>query len=340
MVSLSSISKAADITAPAIPPGPVTNGHGTPLFPEGEEPSPSIYLKYLPAVYSADEFVGRFLRIFQDVLMPIEEMVDNQAYYFDPMTTPTDFTAIMRGILALTAGGQGASAGRGGAGAGSSRDGRDGAGDGSLSSRALPASRSGSGGGVSSGASSGTGTGDGRYATGAVRGGNGLARPTDGIARGGDGALASPAAQRAAYEATPELLDYIAQWVDMDDEGEDWPLERRRKLISAAPVLYRMRGTTAGISLHLGIYTGGLVLVEERTNGFRLASASRLGINTSIGEDRPRLFTITVAVPDPETLDMDAFRAIIEADKPVDTTYILRVVKMNLRLPKLQTPRW
>jgi len=126
----------------------------------------------------------------------------------------------------------------------------------------------------------------------------------------------------------------------MDDEGEDWPLERRRKLISAAPVLYRMRGTTAGISLHLGIYSAGLVLVEERTNGFRLVQASRLGINTSIGEDRPRLFTITVAVPDPENLDMDAFRAIIEADKPVDTTYILRVVKMNLKLPKLQTPRW
>jgi phage tail-like protein len=226
MATLSSLGKTLDIGAPAIPPGPATNGHKPPSFPDGEEPAPSSYLKYLPAIYSADEFVGRFLRIFEDVLRPVEEMVDNQPYYFDPLTTPK------------------------------------------------------------------------------------------------------------------HLLDWMDIWVDMDNEGEDWPLPRRRKLLESAAVLYRMRGTAAGVKLHLGIYSGGLVLVEERTNGFRLGQDSRLGINTSIGEDRPRLFTVTIASPDPETLDMDTFRAIIEADKPVDTTYILRVVKMDLKLPKQPPPRW
>ena len=226
MVSLSSLANTIDIGAPVTPSGPAKNGHKPPAFPEGQEPEPSIYLKYLPAVYSSDEFVGRFLRIFQDVLQPIEELVDNQPYYFDPMTTPK------------------------------------------------------------------------------------------------------------------HVLDWIDIWVDMDDEGEDWPLSRRRKLISSAAVLYRMRGTSAGVKLHLGIYSNGLVLVEERTNGFRLVPNSRLGINTSIGENRPRLFTVTVACPDPENLDMDTLRAIIEADKPIDTTYILRVVKMNLKLPPQPAPRW
>ena len=48
------------------------------------------YLKYLPAIYSEDEFFGRFLMIFESVLGPVEEMVDNLAYYFDPGTSPEE----------------------------------------------------------------------------------------------------------------------------------------------------------------------------------------------------------------------------------------------------------
>ena len=225
-MTLGSLAKAADITAPSIPSGPATNGHKPPPFPEGEEPEPSSYLKYLPSIYTADEFTGRFLRIFEDVLGPIASIVDNQPYYWDPLTAPEG------------------------------------------------------------------------------------------------------------------LLDWMAMWVNLDDEGRDWPVEKRRALIESAAVLYRMRGTVAGVKLHLGIYTGGLILVEERTNGFRLDLDSRLGINTSIGENRPRVFTVTVACPNPEELDEDTLRAIIEADKPVETTYILRVIKLNVLVPKTRPPRW
>lgn len=50
----------------------------------------SSYLKYLPGIYSESDFMGRFLMIFESVLGPIEEMVDNIAYYFDPRTTPEE----------------------------------------------------------------------------------------------------------------------------------------------------------------------------------------------------------------------------------------------------------
>jgi phage tail-like protein len=50
----------------------------------------SAYLRFLPAIYSENEFMGRFLMLFQSVLDPIEGMVDNAASYFDPATTPEE----------------------------------------------------------------------------------------------------------------------------------------------------------------------------------------------------------------------------------------------------------
>ena len=57
---------------------------------DGEEQY-SNYLQYLPAFYREDDFTGRFLSIFEDILTPIEGIVDNLAFYFDPGTTPQAF---------------------------------------------------------------------------------------------------------------------------------------------------------------------------------------------------------------------------------------------------------
>jgi phage tail-like protein len=212
---LTSLAGTIEPSPPQIPTGPATNGHAVPGFPGGAEPEPSSYLKYLPAIYSSDSFAGRFLRIFEEILGPIQVMVDNQPYYFDPMTAPV------------------------------------------------------------------------------------------------------------------ALLDWLEFWVNLDDEADDWPMPKRRALVAAIAALYRMRGTGAGIKRHVGIYAGGLPLLQDRTNGFRLDPDARLGLNTSIGEDRPHTFTVTVAVPDPRDLDMETLTSIIEADKPVETSYILRVVKLE-----------
>src|SRR5207237_2365945 len=170
------MTQASDISGVValVPRKPGSNGHGPPIVIQEEEPAASSLLKFLPAIYSGDPFVGRFLRIFEDVLTPIQVMVDNQPYYFDPLTAPKD------------------------------------------------------------------------------------------------------------------LLDLLAFWVDLD-EGADWPLPKRRALVAAAPILYRMRGTKAGMKQHLGIYAGAssLTLINERTNGFRLDPDSKLGVNTSLRADRP-----------------------------------------------------
>jgi phage tail-like protein len=54
------------------------------------ELSRSTYLKYLPDAYSGDDFIGRFLLIFESILSPIEGMVENLDYYFDPDLTPEE----------------------------------------------------------------------------------------------------------------------------------------------------------------------------------------------------------------------------------------------------------
>ncbi len=49
---------------------------------------PSRLLDYLPAAYREDLLMGQFLRIFESIMNPIENSVDNMALYFDPRITP------------------------------------------------------------------------------------------------------------------------------------------------------------------------------------------------------------------------------------------------------------
>jgi phage tail-like protein len=66
-----------------------------------DEESGSFYLQYLPAIYKKDEFAGRFLRIFEDILQPIEGIVDNIPYYLDPAVTPELFLPWLASWLGL-----------------------------------------------------------------------------------------------------------------------------------------------------------------------------------------------------------------------------------------------
>lgn len=47
----------------------------------------SYLLEHLPACYREHEFMGQFLLIFESILRPIENTVDNIALYFDPQLT-------------------------------------------------------------------------------------------------------------------------------------------------------------------------------------------------------------------------------------------------------------
>ena len=82
---------------------PVAASPGT----SGQQP-PSSYLDYLPAIFSQDPFLGRFLLAFEAVLSGVggqpglETTISGIASYLDPATTDTEFLPWLAGWVALS----------------------------------------------------------------------------------------------------------------------------------------------------------------------------------------------------------------------------------------------
>lgn len=79
---------------PVVPPRPT---YPLPV-PAGPRSS---YLRDLPDIYQENDFLGRFLLIFETIWEPIEQRQDHIATYFDPHTAPRSFLAWLGGWLDL-----------------------------------------------------------------------------------------------------------------------------------------------------------------------------------------------------------------------------------------------
>ena len=79
----------------ATQPAPAVAGNTPPIF-QAETATLAVaaksrYLKYLPALYTdQDEFMGRFLMLFDSFWEPTKDRIDHIEYYFDPKLTPPD----------------------------------------------------------------------------------------------------------------------------------------------------------------------------------------------------------------------------------------------------------
>ena len=60
------------------------------------------YLDYLPALYEQDDFMRRFLMLFESFWAPIERQIDHIENYFDPDLTPTRFLPWLASWFDLT----------------------------------------------------------------------------------------------------------------------------------------------------------------------------------------------------------------------------------------------
>ncbi len=183
----------------------------------------SKYLQYLPPIYSESDFMGRFLMVFESVLGPIEDVIGNLDYYFNPLTAPE------------------------------------------------------------------------------------------------------------------ELLPWLASWVNIELDGS-WPVEKRRRLIRHAVELFRWRGTTRGLKEYLWIYAGVEPQITEGHGGMPLSSHSRLGLNTVLGSGDHHTFTVTIEVEDPDSLNLDHIRAIIESEKPAHVAYKLEVLAKQTEAGEEEVP--
>lgn len=81
--------------------------HANGAHPEGistrfEE---STYLDYLPSIYRQDMFLGRFLRVFEDILTPIQRVADTLPERFDPNITTAPMLEFLSSWVAAPRGG-------------------------------------------------------------------------------------------------------------------------------------------------------------------------------------------------------------------------------------------
>jgi phage tail-like protein len=130
--------------------------------------------------------------------------------------------------------------------------------------------------------------------------------------------LDSFAAYLDPFTTNEEFLRWLAGWLDATlDEG--WPVDRRRRLVASAVVLYRWRGTKRGMIEYLTAYLGTVPEVIDDPDRVTVADAP-------VSEDAggPPLFRVVVDGPISEA-ELTRLRAIVELAKPAHAGYRIEV---------------
>lgn len=104
--------------APGLPPPPVgpaasPDQAGPPIAPARAAGPPvepwvgmpadrSRWLGHLPPIYAEDEFLGRYLLIFEDLFGPLDQIIAHLDLYLDPRTAPESFLPTLADWLGLS----------------------------------------------------------------------------------------------------------------------------------------------------------------------------------------------------------------------------------------------
>lgn len=99
--------------------------------------------------------------------------------------------------------------------------------------------------------------------------------------------LFDPEAAPAGEDGEGDFLAWLAAWLGLALDRH-LPVARRRRLLAAAHQLYRLRGTRAGLELHLALYTGveARILEHFRLRRWLYSGEGRLGdCSTLFGAD-------------------------------------------------------
>lgn len=129
-------------------------------------------------------------------------------------------------------------------------------------------------------------------------------------------------------EAPEPFLNWLAGWVALTLD-QDWPEEKKRKLIQEAIGMYGLRGTVRGLKIFLHIFTGVEPKIMENRwpyRGFRIGEV-RIG-HDSIVLPPVRLsdcFMVEVPAEFSDASDETILKIhdIIRMEKPAHTTYYL-----------------
>ena len=132
------------------------------------------------------------------------------------------------------------------------------------------------------------------------------------------------------YEAPEKFLPWLASWSAMVLE-EDWPLEKKRRLIRKAIELYRIRGTVKGLKLFISLFTGHEPDIKENEwpfRGWRIGESSEIGTDSVVLPPVNLAHTFIVEMPvsykDVTPEAVIRIHEIIQMEKPANTQYYLR----------------
>lgn len=132
-----------------------------------------------------------------------------------------------------------------------------------------------------------------------------------------------------AADLTPEdFLDWLATWVGVEVD-DHWPIERRRQLVREIAALYRMRGTAAGLSAHVELYTG--IAPEILENGGCQWSQTA---DSSLPGSASAHLTVRLSVADPGSVNRAAVDRIVAASRPAHHSYTVEVATTQGKLVK------
>lgn len=120
--------------------------------------------------------------------------------------------------------------------------------------------------------------------------------------------------------APPDFVDWLAGWVGIDID-ETWSLERRRRLIQDAAILYRIRGTAAGLAAHVRLYAGVTPEIED-TGG---CEWSQTADSAMPGSSQPHL-TVRIRVEEQAGVRRNTIDRIVAASRPAHVPYHLELV--------------
>lgn len=130
--------------------------------------------------------------------------------------------------------------------------------------------------------------------------------------------LDSFAAYLDPFTTNEEFLAWLASWLDATLD-ETWPVDRRRRLVASAVVLYRWRGTRRGMIEYLTAYLGTVPDVIDDAERVTVADAP-----VTDATDTPPSFRVVVDGPVAEA-ELARLRAIVELAKPAHAGYRIEV---------------
>jgi phage tail-like protein len=131
------------------------------------------------------------------------------------------------------------------------------------------------------------------------------------------------------WETPRTFLPWLASLLALTLD-EEWPEEKKRRLISMIVALYQLRGTLRGLKLYLEIFTDTRPQIYENEwpfNGFQVGVSSTIGVDSIIIGYIDPSFAFTVKLPWPiEDTKPEMVRRvhrIVAAERPAHTNYYM-----------------